>query len=192
MVDPASFAGKERKVRCIACGHEWIESLNPEKNSEQPKAKKSLYKKMLAWPLFAFTSICLVVSLVAFKDPIQNYLPGLSSAYSILGMNTPHSSALKIDNVHCATLNENQHTYVVVKGTVKANADTDMPEFFVKLYDDEAELDESGKCLKNCHPIKWSFKLKETHMKKGEAISFEEKSPQPVLEDISGCHISFR
>ena len=115
-------------------------------------------------------------------------MPGLISVYNVIGMGTT-TNPIKISDVTCATTQKEDQTYVIVTGTLKYVASSSTPELIAQLYDQQAEIDKNGQCTKNCHPIVWRFKPKETQLKDGQTIAFTSRSPQPVLEDVARCFV---
>lgn len=188
MVDPGSFAGKERKVRCVACGHEWIEQPKQTPANENG-AKPPFLNRLLRWPLFAIFFAGIVASFFLLRCHLQKELPGLLPIYNAIGMCTQKNTSILIENVACTTTQQNNQNHVIVSGTLISTEDTTTPELKAQLFDEQAEIDEKGICTKNCHPITWQFKMAATKLEKGTAIRFESKSPQPVLEDVARCFV---
>lgn len=183
-MDETSFKNGRRRVRCAACGHEWV-AFSPESEQVVAKIEESVKNNKRPWILFTGVSICIATTF-ALLGPVLHILPGLS-------IGSPTKPEISLEGVSCTPTQHEDKTYMLIKGTLHNTGKKEhpLPALKIHLYSAEAKVDAQGKCTDNCHPIEWNSTPEGPPLKEGEKKSFEIKSPQPILEDVTGCFVEF-
>lgn len=184
-IDETSFKNGRRRVRCAACGHEWTVTAVPLETETELAPEKISRKK--PWILFGIACAVILGSVIVL-GPVTHLVPAFGTLFGI-----QEKPLFTIEGVTCTPRLEGDKTFVIVQGTVRngKKKPLSIPPLKIRLYGKEAQVDAHGVCQKDCHPIEWTEAAPKGPVAPGGHQTFESKSPQPVLEDIGGCHVGF-